>query len=210
MPVVGGRIVVGIDPSLTATGIVVAKSGVMQSSQLVSSGPDIHRPQRLVDLRQGVLACLEGLGSVEVIVMESEVFGMVHQASEQGQVQGVLQVAVFEYLKTRPQGHFLSVNPSVLKKWLGAKGKDEVLLQVYKRYGQEFRDHNLADAFALAVIGEAYASYVLDGKTWPEWTKSHLEVLDKLQATGFPWERAEGPVRKARRPRRSKAIIGSR
>lgn len=47
------------------------------------------------------------------------------------------------------------VEPTKLKKYITGKGncrKDLILLNVYKKYGVEFDDDNLADAFVLAMM----------------------------------------------------------
>lgn len=49
------------------------------------------------------------------------------------------------------------VPPSTLKKHITGKGnakKEVMLLKIYKKYGIEFSNHNIADAYALAKYGE--------------------------------------------------------
>ena len=59
-----------------------------------------------------------------------------------------------------------------LKKYATGKGtakKQEMLLQIYKRWGVEFNDDNAADAYALARLAGGHA---ID--------KIEQEVLDKM------------------------------
>ena len=45
------------------------------------------------------------------------------------------------------------ITPGTLKKFVTGKGqckKDLILLKVYKKWGEEFDDNNLADAYSLA------------------------------------------------------------
>lgn len=68
------------------------------------------------------------------------------------------------------------VPPTALKKFVTGSGtakKNEMLLGVYKRWGMEFSDDNLADAYALARLAEA-----LD--TAPELPKFQQEVIERL------------------------------
>mgnify|MGYP001619177897 FL=1 len=130
---------------------------------------------------------LNGLARPVLVSVESEAFGMgFRQDLDPAAIQAVVQVLLWEQRDTL---RFLSVNPSRLKKYIGAKGKDEVLLQVYKRYGREFRDHNIADAYVLAMIGLDVLHYERRGDLWPEVTKPQQEVLDALLVEGFLWER---------------------
>lgn len=66
----------------------------------------------------------------------------------------------------------LQVPPMTLKKYATGKGtakKQEMLLQIYKRWGVEFNDDNAADAYALARVAGKHA---ID--------KIEQEVIDKL------------------------------
>ena len=50
----------------------------------------------------------------------------------------------------------LEVPPSTLKKFVTGRGnaaKNEMLLHVYKRWGREYSDDNMADAYALSMLG---------------------------------------------------------
>jgi hypothetical protein len=56
----------------------------------------------------------------------------------------------------------LLVPPMTLKKFISGKGnakKDEIMLQIYKRYGVEINENNAADAYGLARIA---AEFVID------------------------------------------------
>ena len=54
----------------------------------------------------------------------------------------------------------LVIPPMTLKKYATGKGtskKQEMLLQIYKRWGVEFSDDNAADAYALARLSGSHA-----------------------------------------------------
>ena len=190
--------VLGIDPSLTGTGVALVTGGVLQKTEVLITDATAPRPARLASLRSGVAAFLAAY-TPTIIAMETEAFGMPQQASVLGAVQGVLQMVVWEELidlRRRIPGHYLPVNVSHVKKWLGVRQKNEILLAVYKRYGLTFSDHNAADATVIAMIADAYLARTT-GHEWSEWTAPQREVLDKLAKTGYPWE--QEPVKKVRK-----------
>jgi hypothetical protein len=61
----------------------------------------------------------------------------------------------------------LQVPPMTLKKYATGKGtskKQEMLLQIYKRWGVEFNDDNAADAYALARLAGKHQIDVVEAK----------------------------------------------
>lgn len=206
-------VVVGVDPSLTATGVcrmAGLDGGVEGAVTTFNTEPKDSRPWRFIRQRERLRAFLEAsrVGSSLLVAMESEVWThRADQASDSAAIQALYQVLLYElreeWLRAGgPVLGYLPVNPSQVKKWLGAKGKDEVLLQVYKRYGREFRDHNQADAFTIAAIGQAYLLARDGGED--RWTQPQREVLDKLLSKPLPWTPIVEPethVRARRRPR---------
>lgn len=70
--------------------------------------------------------------------------------------------------------HFFVVAPTMWKKFVCAKGnlkKEQILLQVYKKYGIEFKNNNECDAFCIGKFGEAYFEY----------RAGNLEIFNKAQ-----------------------------
>ena len=198
------RVSVGIDPSLAATGVCGVVDGQMKVSTVFTTEPTAHRPVRLIQqrdrLKDLLLASkgqLPGPEAKLVVGMEAEVWlGNPTQSGDAAAIQAVYQLLLWELDPRHEWLYFLPINTMWVKKWLGAKEKHEILLQVYKRYGQEFRDHNAADAFTLAMIADSYAAYIFDGAHWPEWKEAQWHVLKKLEAQGFPWLQA--PVARGR------------
>lgn len=208
------QIVIGIDPSLVKTGLCRVVDGVAQMTTLVTTTPDRPRPERLIHLQESVGGFIRRsfgfgapLGVVErpfVVAMESQIWSTnpdIHSAD--AAVYGVLQVEIWEifqkWARTPNIALFVSVNPAHVKKWLGVKDKDQILLQVFKRYGREFPTHDEADAFVVAMIGQSLVRYRQAGALWPEITKPQGEVLDKLLLSGLPWE-----------PQQSKPVKGKK
>jgi len=72
---------------------------------------------------------------------------------------------------------FIEPTPGQLKQFVTSKGntkKSEVMLQVYKKWGKEFSDDNLADAYTLAQMLKG-----LDDKQGLN--KCQLEILEKIE-----------------------------
>jgi len=69
-------------------------------------------------------------------------------------LSAVVQLAVFDFFEEDdPRKFILKVPPMTLKKYAAGKGnakKQEMLLQMYKRWHVEFNDDNAADSYALA------------------------------------------------------------
>lgn len=190
--------VLGIDPSLTATGITAVLHGRAALTETWTTDPRQHRPARLFHLAQNlrnlIIATRGQLsgpyGGGLVVAMENEIFmSNPTQNQDASAVQATYQQVLWDLDPQHQWLHYLPVNVAHVKKWLGAQQKDQILLQVFKRYHVEFRDHNQADAYALGMIGHAYTLY-RQGTTWPDWTKPQLEVLAKLLTTGYVWEQA--------------------
>ena len=191
--------ILGVDPSLTNTGIVVVRDGAVVLETLIQSEPDMLRPDRLLKLDDEFSALLKKWDPA-LVAMEAEIWTSSQaQSSDQGAVQAVYQMLIREY-----NLRFLSVNVSHVKKYVGAKEKDQVLLQVYKRYKREIMDHNIADAFVIAQIGLDFLHYEQAGTLWPELTKPQTEVLDTLLESGLVWEHPPARGKKAKKERRQK------
>jgi len=189
------QVVVGIDPSLVKTGLCRAVDGRAQLSSVVITESDRPRPERLIRIRDEVGGFIRrsigaGVAGPFVVAMESQIWASPDIHSADAAVYGILQVEIWQiFLARLPDiSLFVSVNPSHVKKWLGVKDKDQILLQVFKRYGLEFRTHDEADAFVVAAIGQSLVRYHQTGAVWPEITRPQVEVLDKLIEKGLPWE----------------------
>lgn len=203
------RISLGIDPSIAHTGVCRLRMGQEEAVQELPTDPGVHRPERLVLLRERVREFIQVGGAIVsalspgqqvpvTVALETEIWmGAGHTASESAAVQAVLQVLLWEmrgqWRKARwPTFWFLPVNVSHVKKWVDAKEKQHVLMKVYKLYGREFTNDNLADAFVLAKIADAYSCARGDATTITALPQRQQEVLAKLN---LPWEVAIPPIK---------------
>lgn len=151
-------VIVGIDPSLTGTGIVVLDDGSITSKKLIKTKPNDGGPQgeieRLLTIKAQIQEVIEQVRP-KLVLMEGLAFSA-RNTTALMQLAG-LSYLIREYLAVR-KIPFVIVAPTTLKKFVTGKGngpKDIVILETYKRYGISFLDNNLCDAFGLAQCGLA-------------------------------------------------------
>ena len=161
---IGTPVAIGIDQSLT--GFAMSAVSVVNPSHYetwVFKSP-YRGVQRLSDIQNWMFSKFEHLkengNSVVEVAMEGTVL-----ASQSALVLGDLAAAVKLFLydhfwdimnyNPAPPQHLrtpLQIPPMTLKKYAAGKGnakKQEMLMQIYKRWGIEFNDDNAADSYAL-------------------------------------------------------------
>lgn len=105
--------------------------------------------------------------------IEGYAFGS-QMANMLGELGGVVRLFIYEQYGIKP----MLVPPTSLKKYVTGKGtgvqKNQILLQTYKKWGQEFKDDNAADSYGLAhlVSGKGSLSY-------------EIEIFEKMQDGKF-------------------------
>ena len=136
--------------------------------------------ERLADIRQWLVDHFDYLeennNTILDIAMEGTVLAS-HAALVLGELSATVRLAIFDYFdEGDPRKYPLKVPPMTLKKFAAGKGnakKQEMLMQIYKRWGIEFNDDNAADAYALGrlagktaidKIEEAVAKQIEDPK----------------------------------------------
>ena len=178
------QISIGIDQSLTGFAFsAVSVESPSEHMTWVYKSP-YSGVQRLTDIQNFLFDRFEFLKERENTPIDVAMEGTV-LASQAALVLGQLDAAVklffFEHFF---ESYFyypaldqilrtpLQVPPMTLKKYATGKGtskKQEMLLQIYKRWGIEFNDDNAADAYAL---GRLAGKHAID--------KVEQEVLDKI------------------------------
>ena len=91
---------------------------------------------------------------VKAIAMEGYAFGS-QMANMLGELGGAVKLALYDYFVEPELVHPLIVPPTSLKKYITGKGrvdKNQILLQVYKKWDVEFNNDNAADSYGLARI----------------------------------------------------------
>jgi Holliday junction resolvasome RuvABC endonuclease subunit len=150
----GGAVSIGIDQSLTGFAFTaLAISDPKQYHTWVYKSP-YFGIERLVDIRQFLFDHLDYISEnhdIEKIAMEGTVLAS-HSALVLGELSALVKLTIYDYFDDEVRFPVL-VPPMTLKKYAAGKGnakKQEMLLQMYKRWGIEFNDDNAADSYALA------------------------------------------------------------
>ena len=167
----------GLDLSLTATGICLLEDGNVVLLDTIKSKPSGKTPTEELTRLQKIVSDIEDVvvdhEDIDVVCIEGLAF-MARNTTALVQLSGLnylVRNMLHEYRK-----RFVIVQPTSLKKFAtgsGASPKDVVILSTYKRFEQTILDNNQCDSFVLAKIGEGIA-----GKG--DWLKHELEVLTLL------------------------------
>lgn len=165
----------GIDLSLSSTGCIKMEDGKIIDKQLILSKPSGKLPfeelLRLIKIRDSI-----DINNISIAVIEGVAYG-IRRTTSLSQLSG-LNYMVRDYLRMK-NIPFIIVAPTTLKKFITGKGncaKDVMLLETYKRYKISFSNDNLADAFGLAIIGEALLNKDI------KLTKFQQEVINLLKS----------------------------
>lgn len=171
---------VGIDQSYSGFGLVIINSSTGEVTDalgkfdLAKYGSEVDR---LLAIERWLQVHLAGW-DIDGVCME----GYANGAKFGREKAGELGYAVKRFFRvTHPQNLIPTVaRPTAVKKFAtgsGAAKKNEILLQVYKRWGVEYKDDNLADAYTLARIAEAISEPDL-AVTLPKFQQEVLAALN--------------------------------
>lgn len=155
-------IYMGIDLSLTGTGIlIIDDNGTVIIKQLVKTlnkekilgtKPiqyiDILPEDRIIKILNVVKNLCE-TNKPNIIYIEGLSFGSQGRSVLE---LGGLHYCIKVYLKTENY-NYKTIPPKTLKKKITGNGnanKETMILKVFKKYGEEFSDNNLCDAYCLA------------------------------------------------------------
>jgi len=165
--------ILGIDASLTHTGLVVLNpANELIHAETVS--PKTKGVQRLFDYGQYIEHFLYEYEPV-IAVMEGYAFTpAVGHAFGLGELGGIIKCELFKH---KTPMHIVA--PMSLKKFGTGSGKgdkNKIMLSVYRKYGVELKDDDQTDAFILAQIGLRILQQKA-GKLPTDVPKYELEVL---------------------------------
>jgi hypothetical protein len=149
-------VAIGIDQSLTGFAFTVLNvKDPLQSITWVYKSI-YFGIERLADIRQWLTDTLnycEEFWTIQDIAMEGTVLAS-HAALVLGELSATVRLTIFDFFEDGDDRRFpLKIPPMTLKKYASGKGnakKQEMLLQMYKRWGVEFNDDNAADSYGLA------------------------------------------------------------
>jgi Holliday junction resolvasome RuvABC endonuclease subunit len=181
-PWVKDGVYVGIDQSMTGTGVCVFDSQhQLIGEKLIETKAGSHpmdEVQRIITLfsetHKFVMSL--ALGRKVCAVMEDFAFSQAHQMAKLGGLGWH-----FRIMMSRTDWHFGCCGTNVLKKFATGKGtceKDQVMLGVYKRWTYESSDNNVADAYVLGRISLAAYAKPTPGTLGVR--KDDLELASKI------------------------------
>jgi Holliday junction resolvasome RuvABC endonuclease subunit len=161
----GAPVAIGIDQSLTGLAMIAINVSKVECYETWVYKSPYRGIQRLADIQDWLFDKFETLKADGNEIVEIAMEGTV-LASQSALVLGELAAAVklfmYEHFfdimnyNPAPPQHLrtpLQIPPMTLKKYAAGKGnakKQEMLMQIYKRWGIEFNDDNAADSYALA------------------------------------------------------------
>lgn len=144
----GSECFVGIDQSLT--GFAVTLLGVDDKYRTIvykGEGTGVVRLSNIINWLHNLLKDYDILD----IAMEAPV-KMSHSAIISGELFGTVRLCLYDTWGLAP----IQIPPTMLKKYVTGKGtgvqKNQMLLQVYKKWNIEFTDDNAADSYGIARI----------------------------------------------------------
>lgn len=143
------KVFIGIDPSLSSTGLCVLDQGGGQAILKTMPCSPNKGAQRLYDMEGMMVSELQRFSHLPALVaIEGYAFGSFSQRERLGEWGGVLRLCLYKLHLP-----YVEVPPSTLKKYVTGKGnskKNQILLAVYKKWGVSCKDDNQADAYSLA------------------------------------------------------------
>ncbi len=170
--------IIGIDQSLTGTGVCVLTSNRVET-RLLEPSKGLHPVHRLRWFRAEFRALLDpgnGADPRTLVVFEGYGYGAKNSHSHAlGELGGVLKLALLD-----AGLEAAVVPPSVLKKFVTGKGnapKDQVAKELFKRFGVDTLNNNEADAAGLAIIGLGLRGALANGAL----PKAHLAALKEAE-----------------------------
>lgn len=167
---------VGIDQSYSGFAVVcLPRSGAPVRATL-SRFSDSNGVDRLLDIEMFLTTFLLHNGPVEAVCMEGYAAGAKFGREKAGELGYAVKRTLLLALGPKV-GYPTIVAPTSVKKFTtgsGASRKSEMIKAVYKRWGYDTSDDNVADAYALARIAHALV--------WPphDLPKFQAEVLHSL------------------------------
>jgi Holliday junction resolvasome RuvABC endonuclease subunit len=148
-------VAIGIDQSLTGFALSVVSIAEPEKHITWVYKSPYFGIERLADIRQWLIDTFDYVSEDHGIIdiaMEGSVLAS-HAALVLGELAAVVKMAIYDYFGEDENCRYpLKIPPMTLKKYAAGKGnakKQEMLMQIYKRWGIEFNDDNAADAYAL-------------------------------------------------------------
>lgn len=150
---------IGIDQSYSGFAITTfSVDGAFHTEVYEGKGRGV---ERLSDIQKFLGTYLEWSTNIKGVAIEGYAYGaqMAHMAGELG---GMVKLELKHWFYDTDNAKYpLIIPPAMLKKYVTGKGqgvkKNQILLNVYKKWDVEFMDDNAADSYALARIAAGMA-----------------------------------------------------
>lgn len=157
----------GVDPSTTRTGIAVSemrkgKFVVLYTASLTSDGTGMARA---IELASDVLGIIQRY-KPGLVSIEGYAFGNKFSLATLVELGTLIRYAVLT-----SNLDYIAPSPTTLKKFVTGAGntkKNKMILEVYKRWGIEAANDDVADAIGLSAMGLAYVGEMAVNKTGKE------------------------------------------
>jgi len=172
VPVFAGT-VVGIDPSLTSTGVAIIEWGKLSTFRLTTS---LKGPARL-DYFRGRFSDVLRQFDPAMVVIEGYSYGSKFGLAGSGELGGVLKLALWD-----AKVAYGIAQPGTLKSFATGKGsadKEQVSKELFKRFGVDVDNNDKVDAAGLAVMAAWIAEPAPVGAV--KLTKAQLDSLGKVE-----------------------------
>lgn len=144
--------ILGIDPSLSGTGLVVIEDVIGSEPLIVTrttakTSPGVPQGERLSTIT-GTLTSLMGMYQPDHVAIEGYAMGAKFQREVMGEVGGAIKLALWGY-GVDP----ITWAPGSWRKALfnnGSLKKDRIQIEAFQRYGVDLKDTNQLEAFCVA------------------------------------------------------------
>lgn len=162
----GSPVAIGIDQSLTGFALAAVNVDKPKQYEIWVYKSDRSGVERLLDIKEWIqskLLFLDENGNLPTnAAMEGTVLAS-HSALKLGELAALVKITLYEMMiaENPDVAVPLQIPPMTLKKYATGKGnakKQEMMLQIYKRWDVELNDDNAADAYSLARLASGSAT----------------------------------------------------
>jgi len=155
--------IVGIDASLTSTGVAVFDNSKEIAIFTKAITTDLIGVERLSFVQQKIFNEVDPPGECDLIVLENYAFAKAEKAHQTGELGGVLRLMFHHHGIP-----WIVAAPTQVKKFATGEGKatkEKIAVACYKHWGVEFNTNDEADAYVLMRIGMALKGIGVDKLT---------------------------------------------
>jgi crossover junction endodeoxyribonuclease RuvC len=168
--------ILGIDPSLSATGLAVAQNGKWVKLEVLSN--KLRGDERMEYILQSIARYVEKMGNNDLVVMEGPSYNSRGRAThELAGMWWLIRHMLWRYSHLK----VVIVAPTLRAKYATGKGnanKEAVLAAVKMDYPDtEIKDHNMADAMIFAAMGSRSIGIPMDRRMQES---PEIEAYDKV------------------------------